>query len=131
VAETTLRAMDNRQLAEVLTSQVSGLQIIRRGSESFVASSRNTKQSDRVLTSPGQRSTAACYSTVYLDGVIIFDMSSATRLSRGGAPIQPPNLSDYAVSHLAGIEFYAGEASAPPGYRHTGCGLLLLWTRER
>ena len=31
-----------------------------------------------------------------------------------------------------GVEFYSGESNFPNGgYHHSGCGLLLLWTRER
>jgi hypothetical protein len=130
VAETTLRTMDNRQLAEVLTSQVPGLQVLRRASESFAVSSRNTKTSARVLGGPST-TRPACYSTIYLDGILVYDLASASRFGSAGIPSPPPNLSDYLVSSLAGIEFYGGEATAPSGYRHSGCGLLLLWTRER
>jgi hypothetical protein len=37
------------------------------------------------------------------------------------------------VSDLAGVEFYPETGTGPPEYNATGsgCGTLLLWTRER
>ena len=45
----------------------------------------------------------------------------------GDAP--PPNLDDFSVSTLAGVEYYAGGAALPPQFKSSGCGTLLLWTR--
>jgi hypothetical protein len=50
-----------------------------------------------------------------------------------GALISPPvNLADYPLTILAGIEYYANAAMAPPQFNATtrSCGVLLLWTRE-
>ena len=54
-----------------------------------------------------------------------------TELRRGRLDIGPPNLADINIDQLAGIEFYGGEATSPLGFHQNGCGLLLLWTRER
>ena len=45
----------------------------------------------------------------------------------------PPNLRSMDVSTYAGVEFYQGGSTLPPQYNITdsGCGVLLLWTRER
>jgi hypothetical protein len=43
----------------------------------------------------------------------------------------PPNLNDFSVKDLAGVEYYPGDATAPPQYHQSNCGLLLLWTREK
>jgi hypothetical protein len=67
-----------------------------------------------------------------MDGVMLFDLQATSRLqSAGGQPPPPPSMDDINVNELAGVEFYAGEATAPPGYRQSGCGLLMLWTREK
>jgi len=46
---------------------------------------------------------------------------------------QMPDLSRYNTRDYAGVEYYAGGASMPVKYNATssGCGVLLLWTRER
>jgi hypothetical protein len=65
----------------------------------------------------------ACYVSVYLDGVPLF-----TGL-RGESP---PDLNLFSPSTLAGAEFYSGGATSPVQFKdRTGCGMLLLWTRER
>jgi hypothetical protein len=43
----------------------------------------------------------------------------------------PPSMDNFNVNSLAGVEYYGGEATAPLGFRNSGCGLLLLWTREK
>ena len=44
-----------------------------------------------------------------------------------------PLIGGFADCELAGVEFYSDGATAPPGYNGTdgGCGVLLLWTREK
>jgi hypothetical protein len=58
-----------------------------------------------------------CPSVVYIDGIQSTDKD-----------LDKINVNDY-----AGVEFYAGGATAPPQYNMTGssCGVLLFWTRER
>jgi hypothetical protein len=88
-----------------------------------VGSTRTTKNGKTIVGTGTPRLTN-CYATIYFDGVLRYDMGITP-----GSP--PPELGDFLVTELAGIEYYPGEATAPPGYRHSGCGLLLLWTRER
>jgi len=65
----------------------------------------------------------ACFVSVFLDGLPLF-----TGL-RGESP---PDLNLFSPSTLAGAEFYSGGATSPVQYKdRTGCGMLLLWTRER
>jgi hypothetical protein len=64
---------------------------------------------------------------VYLDGMRLYDAIVASR-SRA---MTPPNLNDFSVKDLAGVEYYPGDATAPPQYHQSNCGLLLLWTREK
>ena len=65
-----------------------------------------------------------CWLTVYMDGVLTYSR-------KNGGP--PPNFKDIATNQFAGVEFYAGGASLPAQYNasDSGCGTLLLWTRER
>lgn len=64
-----------------------------------------------------------CYSTVYLDGILIW------------APgrIEPPNIDDFKVHSLEAIEVYRSNGMVPIEYQAVGteCGVVLLWTRER
>jgi hypothetical protein len=42
-------------------------------------------------------------------------------------------MNHFPISQVAGIEFYPRDAAAPSGFigARSGCGLLLIWTRER
>jgi hypothetical protein len=120
VSEATLRQNDNRQFAEVLASRVPGARVISFGSRTFLGSTRTAKNGKTLVGGSGRY----CYASIYVDGVLRYDMSIAPGMG-------PPDLSEFAVDHLGGVEYYPGEATPPAGYRHSGCGLLLLWTRER
>jgi hypothetical protein len=62
-----------------------------------------------------------CYSTVIVDGVVVF-----TR------PPQPRfNVNTIPPEQIAGIEFYAGPSTTPVEYNATGnaCGAVVIWTK--
>ena len=116
--EAELRASEHRKLADLLQSQVPGVVIQRGRGSSVLASTRNMS-----LTGPrgsGAVSGPVCYPDAFLDGV---------RLNRSGAGV---NLDDFQVSDLAAVEFH-NIATVPVQFNATGagCGVLLLWTRER
>ena len=56
-----------------------------------------------------------------------------------GVPSGETDVSKMPINEYAGVEFYAGPATAPAQYNATGhagrsgatCGIMLLWTRER
>jgi hypothetical protein len=50
-----------------------------------------------------------------------------------GMGADPPDATRIPVSDLGGVDFYAISATAPVQYNKTGsgCGVLLIWTRER
>jgi hypothetical protein len=61
---------------------------------------------------------------------------------KGGCPVRvlvdgvlrdDPDLANMPARDYAGVEYYAGGATMPEQYNMTsnGCGVLLLWTRER
>jgi hypothetical protein len=103
ISEKQLRAKENERVSDVLTSHLPGIRLMRTKLGTIATSTRKAMMG------------STCQATVYLDGVLI---SAA-------------NLDDFNVDQLAGVEWYAGEATAPLQFKHGGCGLLLLWTRER
>ncbi|HEY6218461.1 MAG TPA: carboxypeptidase regulatory-like domain-containing protein [Gemmatimonadaceae bacterium] len=108
LSEAQLRQMDSRQMSEVI-SRFPGLTVGRNQMKSVAISTRKN-----------------CSVAVYLDGIETKDPPT-----RPNQKPQPPNLNQFSIDLLAGIEFYAGEAAAPMGFGQNGCGMLLLWTRER
>ncbi|MEP6495226.1 MAG: carboxypeptidase-like regulatory domain-containing protein [bacterium] len=125
-----LRRSENRSLVDVLAGYTPGLSFVRLGGNAaYGYSTRNQKGAACAMCVSRSSKTGygtlpgVCYATVYLDGVLIYDISTT-----GGAP---PNLNDYRVNDLGAAEYYGGEASVPLPYKSSGCGTLLLWTRER
>lgn len=129
IDDSTLRKNEDHRLQDVVLSRMSGMRLIRgAGDEAYMASSR--MGSPGALLGRGGKSNSnplprACYATVYLDGILIYD------LERMGPDVKPPDLSSFLVSDLAGVEFYPGQASLPVQFKSGQCGTLLLWTRER
>jgi hypothetical protein len=73
----------------------------------------------------GRKYPDECYVTVYVDGTRRYDKAESFR-----AP--PPALGGFVIGDLGGIEFYAGSATVPSQFQSkSGCGVLLVWTRER
>jgi hypothetical protein len=122
ISEQQMRKYDNQRLTDALMPNIPGIRLVQNGSGSSVAPLRVSRGGVFTM-SKGQ----ACFSTVYLDGVRLYDAIVATR-SRG---MMPPNLEDFSVRDLAGVEYYPGDATSPPQFHQSNCGLLLLWTREK
>ncbi len=124
VDEATLREQDGRTLAAVVADRIPGLRIVRIGSDQFAVSTRSLSgPSGRAIP----RTTAEmgqCYPDVYLDGVPVYGGAG------GGERF---DLARWSTRDFAGIEFYAGGGSVPLQFNRTstGCGVLVLWTRER
>jgi hypothetical protein len=109
ISEEEFRQAANRLLSDVLR-KVPGMTVVpSRGSAYFAVASRRS----------------ACPLTVFLDGLLLYDRG----ISRAAGP---PDLTQYQTGTFAGAEYYASTATAPAQFRdRSGCGLLLLWTRER
>ena len=45
--------------------------------------------------------------------------------------VPPPVIDECDVDQLADVDFQGDQATAPIGFKNSGCGLLLLWTREK
>jgi carboxypeptidase family protein len=65
----------------------------------------------------------ACYSLIWLDGVLI---------NGAREPTEPFDVDRYAPQQVQAVEFYAGAAETPPEYSRAGsnCGVLVIWTRR-
>ena len=133
VMPSDLRASDSRKLPEVIAARLPGIHQIRTHAGSvYLASGREPKTCETVFLKCTQAKPLdsqpipdACYVTVYRDGLLVYDLKT------NGATTPPPDFSDYEVDQLGAIEFYPSGATAPGNYRDTGCGLILLWSRDR
>lgn len=122
IGDSVFRANDERSLSSIILQHVPGVQLVNgRAGARYIASTRKTCQGPAF----GQQKCLPCFVTVYLDGTPIYNGGDA------GPP--PPDVSRVQNSELTGVEFYGGGASLPPQFVHTstGCGVLMLWTRER
>jgi hypothetical protein len=66
--------------------------------------------------------------TIYTDGQLTYEAN----FERKDA-LPPPDFNRLPVNEYAAVEFYPGTGTAPAEFNRTGngCGVLLLWTRER
>jgi hypothetical protein len=123
--ETELRKHDVSNLSTVL-ARIPGLRLIPYKAATYATSARSAFGSGRTWADPlDKKSPIDCWLSVYLDGVRIYN----TGMRNAAAP----DFTKWNVSDFAGVELYLGGATIPPQYNSsdTGCGLLLLWTRER
>jgi hypothetical protein len=122
IDEAEMRKNDEKTLAELLVARMPGLiRVPGRSGATYLASAR------KPCSGPALSGCRApnCFVAVYVDGVRTYDAG----MNAGQIPdFGRLNPRDYAAA-----EFYAGGASVPVEYNATngGCGVLLLWTRER
>jgi hypothetical protein len=124
IGDSVFRANDERSLASIVLQHVPGVQLVYgQAGAQHIASTRKQCEGPAF----GQTKCRPCFVTTYLDGVPIYDGV------RGDAGPPPPDANRIPNSELTGLEYYAGGASLPPQFVHTstGCGVLMLWTRER
>lgn len=122
-----LASREHSTLADVLR-MTSGLQLVRRpsvcGGGFVVATGRSgvIQWRDWMSCGGGFPMQAACYFAVFLDGVRFWVPGSK----------EPPDINQFTVQGLEGVEVYRGPAESPIQYQMTGsdCGVVLLWTRE-
>lgn len=118
IDEEEMRKNDQHRLIDVIIGHIPGINTFTQRSKGSVMK--------EFLSSGRKANLGQCPVTVYLDGVRIYD-------SAIDPPDQMPDLSRYNTREYAAVEFYAGGASLPVRFNATssGCGVLLLWTRER
>jgi hypothetical protein len=126
VTEDELRKQEGHSLGSVIDRYVPGLQHVYEGPAIYIASGRKMGSAGPVFLHRSEQR-EMCWVSVYIDGVLIYDAS------RTDPSVKPPDFSHMSTDTFAGVEFYAGGATMPPQFNATssGCGTLLLWTRER
>jgi hypothetical protein len=129
IDEEEMRKNNERRLIDVIQGHVPGVSTFNlKGSGSIVgeylASGRKCGTGPTLLSCKG--GPQPCPVTLYLDGLVVYDAARDDFR-------QMPDLSRYNTRDYAAVEYYAGGASMPVRYNATssGCGVLLLWTRER
>jgi hypothetical protein len=129
IDEETMRKNNERRLIDVLAGYLPGIKVFSSGANGsirgeYVSSGRKCGSGPALLSC--RSGTEKCPITLYLDGVLIFD-------SAHDDAGQMPDLSRYNTRDYTAVEYYAGGASMPVKYNATssGCGVMLLWTRER
>jgi hypothetical protein len=116
-----------RSLPTVLARKLPGAQITlyaRTGGALLSSGRGRTSQRELPLADPADpRSPRGCYAQVYLDGMRIYS------IKHNGMAV--PDLRDFRVESLSGVEYYAGEAQTPSEFAGEGaaCGTIVLWTR--
>jgi hypothetical protein len=92
---------------------------LRDPTKMVLASARGGETGKPVFQSTGR---STCLVTVYVDGIQIFPA--------GG---DAPDFGNMLVSDYSAVEYYASPSETPVQYKGTGsgCGVILLWTRQR
>jgi hypothetical protein len=132
VDDSILRRNENQRLTDILASRIPALTTVRDRSAVYFASGRAASSSAGPIFSkraaskdPRDIQVNGCWVSVYIDGVVIYNGANS--------PNPPPDANALETVNYAAVEYYAGGASVPAEYNRTGngCGVLLLWTRER
>lgn len=125
LTSTDFEGRDNATLADVFGS-TPGLIVDRLANGRAVAASRrSTNTSFRPMNTPGA-DPSKCYMQIFVDGLRIwrphFDQLN-----------EPPNLNEFSVSQIAGVEIYLGAAETPVEFGGTSasCGTIVIWTGRR
>jgi len=120
VPEAQLRKQDDHKLSDVISAHVPGITFQRSASKMYLVSGRTSMQ---LSGGSGKR----CYPDILLDGVRLSPAADAQNPNFAGV-----DLNQFSVMDIGAVEFY-NTASIPMQFNATasGCGALLLWTRER
>lgn len=131
ITEDILRDNDSRQMAGLLSGRIPGVTQVFIGSAVYIASGRTVGDGGPVFRKKPAGSPNACFVTVYMDGVRIWNGPWDGPSDRQHPP--PPDFGHMGVNEYGGVEYYPGGASLPIQFNTTGtgCGTLLLWTRDR
>jgi hypothetical protein len=108
---------DNATLADVFGSTPGLIMDRLSNGRAVAASRRSTYTSFRP---------SKCYMQVFVDGLRIWRPHS-DQLN------EPPNLNEFSVSQIAGVEIYLGAAETPVEFGGTSasCGTIVIWTGRR
>ena len=126
ISEEALRKEDNRNMLNVVTGRIPGLTRFRLPrSGYYIGTARKCAAGPTILAC--RNGPNFCPVTLYINGSLIFDASNTKD------PADFPNIESFRPEDYAGVEFFPGGSTTPVKYNATssGCGTLLLWTRER
>ena len=120
ITRAQLERREHSKLSDVLRS-ASGVRFIYRD-RGGIALANNRYAG----TLPGQKAPPQCYLQIFLDGVRVFEPSQL-----GSPGMDPPDVNQYTIAGIEGIEVYRGPAETPPEFGGTNamCGTLVIWTR--
>ena len=129
LGDSILRHSNENNLADVLLNPGPPVsKIVSTGNAAYAQATRDPRPNRLVLMQSSAKRTGnipdACYATVYVDGLLLVDMSAADSTQA------PPNVTEYSVNQLGAVEFYPGNAPVPSPFRSSECGLLLVWTQR-
>jgi hypothetical protein len=120
ITDTLLRKSENRTLGNLIRSQLPNA-LLKDGAfgSTYLMS--------------GRTCVGGAYPEVFLDGVPMNTDGVSGSKNAIHIPPQPFNLNEIQVSALQGVEWYPSGGSVPAEFtsERTGCGALMLWTRER
>jgi hypothetical protein len=123
VSEAELRKYDTGPITSLLSTHLPGTLLVSYGGAMFLETARSPALT--MLAIPSDRkSPQGCWADVYVDGIALYR----------GPPDDAPDVSRLQTNQFGGIEYYSGFASIPPQFisvKQSGCGVLLLWSRER
>jgi hypothetical protein len=121
ITDSIFRRDESHTMADIITSHMPGLMAV-----AGPGGSKNLVSSRKMCSGPALRQCrqSDCYVAVYVDGAKTYDAQMGRTMLPDFARMSPV---EYAAA-----EFYQG-AEIPPQYNATGsgCGVLLLWTREK
>jgi hypothetical protein len=132
VSEDVLRSMEQISMPSILRTRIPGIRLVSYRSMQFAASPSTPTMSidkgDRSVDPP--RGPKACWVSIYLDGLLIFD---GVLKNYPNSPEYPPDIGQIMAMNLSGIEYYPSASSLPLQFKSTrnNCGTLLFWTRGK
>jgi hypothetical protein len=118
LGDSLLRKHDGQRLDVVLQNFASDLRILHDISgRMFVVAPSQSRRTRSAFSNVSR-----CFSTVYVDGDLKWDMEQ--RMAN-----IPFDISTIPVDRVAGVEYYAPFAPMPPQFKRSDCGTILIWTR--
>jgi hypothetical protein len=125
IGEDELRGHEGELLSSLLLSRMSGVRLQPyKGGQYLMARTSASLGQDPLLNPRDAGSPRGCWADIWMNGTLVY---------KGGTAL-PPDVNSFSVRQLAGVEYYASDASLPQQFRSSngfGCSTLLLWTRVR
>jgi hypothetical protein len=115
----------------LLRTKLTGFSYHERPCGGLAVASATSNTGERRLSGPppsvgaanGCRMPDLCYVQLYVDGIRMFGTNHLS---------EPPNIDEYQLDQLEGIEVYSSASATPPRYATMGaiCGTVALWRRR-